>query len=337
MAEALAARQRARVATRVPLGYEALHDAMQQQDQRPDSPQEGTAIRPFSPQGGLVGQHTGRAARRGADGYVRRARPDEEASRHRSDTYQNARAAAAAAADKTAEMQGMVDIAVATSALPMVAMFSLGFSISVLLDPEREMFDGTVLQLAETLALTFACALSVYCITFSLLEFYYVHLVVGTANMECAKAKEEARAKLLARLLASRARTEQSPEKHSPVARPPRLSTSSMADADVDAAGDEPSPARHEEILNRLLDLLRAFNGMRASARNTMWYSLASLLLAAVACIAKNVAAHAEPLTMLGGLVATGALGYSIYSIFATVATFRGKYREMLSDFGYSW
>ena len=39
--------------------------------------------------------------------------------------------------------------------------FSLGFSITVLLDPEREMFDGSVLLMVETVALSLACALEI--------------------------------------------------------------------------------------------------------------------------------------------------------------------------------
>ena len=81
---------------------------------------------------------------------------------------------------------GMTDVAAATSSLPMVAAISLGFSISVLLDPEREAFDGDPLTALETLALSVATALSVYTITFSLLEFYYIHLVAGAACLEDA-------------------------------------------------------------------------------------------------------------------------------------------------------
>ena len=38
-------------------------------------------------------------------------------------------------------------------------------------------FDEHPLTAIGTLALTVACALAVYTITFSLLEFYYIHLV----------------------------------------------------------------------------------------------------------------------------------------------------------------
>ena len=75
--------------------------------------------------------------------------------------------------------------------------FSLGFSITVLLDPEREMFDGSVLLMVETVALSLACALATYCITFSLLEFYYVHLVVGAAGLDEAAGRASRSAQII--------------------------------------------------------------------------------------------------------------------------------------------
>ena len=91
-------------------------------------------------------------------------------------------------------INGMADVAAATSALPMVAAISLGFSVSVLLDPEREQFDDNPLTSLETVALTAACALSVYTIAFSLLEFYYIHLVAGAANLEDANERPNGQA-----------------------------------------------------------------------------------------------------------------------------------------------
>ncbi len=120
-----------------------------------------------------------RAARRVIDGYVRQPRSESSPSpvrQKRAVRETLGMLGDGAVSLNSGHAQGLVDIAIATSALPIVAMFSLGFSITVLLDPEREMFDGSLLLLAETIALSLACALATYCITFSLYASCVSHL-----------------------------------------------------------------------------------------------------------------------------------------------------------------
>ena len=185
---------------------------------------------------------------------------------------------------------GMTDVAAATSSLPMVAAISLGFSISVLLDPEREAFDGDPLTALETLALSVATALSVYTITFSLLEFYYIHLVAGAACLEDANPQ-----------------------------RAPSDTSTTLTDKLV-AAIDE-------------------FNGPRANARQTMWYSLSSLMLAIVCAVAKSTFEHwDDPVTIVFGMLTAAVLIGVVVVLWRTVFHFRSVYRgKVLGEHGISW
>ena len=189
---------------------------------------------------------------------------------------------------------GMTDVAAATSALPMVAAISLGFSIAVLMDPERQMFDGSMLGMVDTLALACACALSVYTITFSLLEFYYIHMVAGAVCVEDARR------------------------------------------ADYYGARVPAAPVLAEQ----LVAAIEEFNGPRARARETMWYSLSALLLAVVARIGKDALRDFanDPIVLVGAALAAAILCAAVASIWKTVGKFREVYRtKVLGAHGYNW
>ena len=217
---------------------------------------------------------------------------------------------------------GTTDVAAATSALPMVAAISLGFSISVLLDPEREAFDGHLLTACGTLSLTIACALAIYTITFSLLEFYYIHLTAGAACVEDAR-KQADRAGHANDGVAAPGQPQQ----------PGSFGGTSKRSSDASGGGDH-------ELTHKLLAAIDDFNSERARARQTMWYSLSALLVAVVCHITKDALNHGadDPLSLIVALATVGVLLVSMIMLWRTVYAFRDRYRaQLLGVHGYSW
>ena len=162
----------------------------------------------------------------------------------------------------------------------------------------------------ETVALSLACALATYCITFSLLEFYYVHLVVGSAGIDEAAHKA-----------------------NRPVER---TSLSGVLQPSHPRPSSQAPP--HHELLSFLQTSLTQFNPMRKTARDTMWWSMSSLLVAVVARIVQGAIERlGDPLTMTGAILASGAFVLAILSVHKTVRTFRAAYRPFLAERGHLW
>lgn len=98
----------------------------------------------------------------------------------------------------------------------------------------------------------------------------------------------------------------------------------------------EPPP--QEQLLAFLHRALAQFNPMRKLARDTMWHSMSSLLLAVVARVANSAMGKLDdPWTMLGALLASGVFLIAILSVHFTVHTFRAAYRPFLAEQGHSW
>ncbi len=134
------------------------------------------------------------------------------------------------------------------------------------------------------------------------LEFYYVHLVVGAANLEVT------------------------------------ASTAQQHELSYSDAHIKPHASGQAEMLSYLQRMLTQFNAMRKLARDTMWYSMTSLLSAVAARIISSAMQYLEdPLTMLGALAAVLIFGVAIVSVHVTVRTFRAAYRPFLAEWGHSW
>lgn len=103
---------------------------------------------------------------------------------------------------------------------------------------------------------------------------------------------------------------------------------------------DEPALTHGDAVMtDKLLAAIGDFNGQRAAARQTMWYSLTSLLVAVVCSVLKSAAEHLDdPLTLVAAALTVGVLLVSIHVLWRTVWSFRERYRaKVLGEHGYSW
>ena len=84
---------------------------------------------------------------------------------------------------------------------------------------------------------------------------------------------------------------------------------------------------------------INEFNGPRAHARQTMWYSLSSLIVAVICHLLQSAAEHRDDPLVLGAAAATvGALLASVVVLWRTVRAFRAQYRvRVLGVHGYAW
>ena len=79
---------------------------------------------------------------------------------------------------------------------------------------------------------------------------------------------------------------------------------------------------------------------MRANARNAMWYSLTSLILAVSCTLIKAASEESSDNVLNVGacMVAAGVLMYSATQIWSVVRAFRAQYRvRVLDEHGFKW